>query len=108
MRFDTILMSTLLGAVAKGLRRRGIDVLTVPEARTTGDEDPDQLALANKLGRIFFTHDSDHLGLAAAGQTHSGIVFASRQMPAGDNIRALILVHQLLTAEELVGKIEFI
>jgi predicted nuclease of predicted toxin-antitoxin system len=95
-------------SVAKGLRRRGIDVLTVPEARTRGDEDPDQLALANKLGRVFFTHDSDHLILAAAGQTHSGIVFASRQMPAGDSIRALILVHQVLTAEELVGKIEFI
>jgi hypothetical protein len=32
-------------AVATGLRRRGIDVLTVREARTRGDEDPDQLRL---------------------------------------------------------------
>jgi predicted nuclease of predicted toxin-antitoxin system len=95
-------------AVAKGLRRRGIDVLTVPETRTMGGEDPDQLALANRLGRVFFTHDADHLNLAAAGQAHSGIVFASRQMPVGDSIRALILIHQVLTAEDLIGKIEFI
>ena len=55
-------------SVAKGLRRRGIDVLTVPEARTLGDDDPEQLALANSFARVFFTHDSDHLALAAAGQ----------------------------------------
>jgi predicted nuclease of predicted toxin-antitoxin system len=95
-------------SIANGLRRRGVDVLTVPQTRTMGDDDPDQLALAHKLGRVFFTHDSDHLNLAAAGQLHSGIVFASRQMAAGQCIRTLILVHQVLTAEDLVGKIEFI
>jgi predicted nuclease of predicted toxin-antitoxin system len=95
-------------SVALGLRRRGIDVLTVPEARTMGNDDPAQLGLASRLGRVFFTHDSDHLQLAASGQSHNGIVFASRQMAAGDCIRALILVHQVLTAEDLVGQIEFI
>lgn len=95
-------------AVAKGLRRRGVDVLTVPEARTRGDEDADQLALADRLGRVFFTHDADYLVLANAGQSHSGIVFAPREMSYGACIRSLELIHQMVTAEEMVGNIEFI
>jgi predicted nuclease of predicted toxin-antitoxin system len=70
-------------AIGQGLRRRGIDVLTVPEARTRGDDDPNQLALAHRLNRVLFTHDADHFSLAAAGQPHSGIVFAPQMTAAG-------------------------
>ncbi|MBI3924132.1 MAG: DUF5615 family PIN-like protein [Armatimonadetes bacterium] len=62
--------------IAKGLRRRGIDVLTTQEARKLGKPDPDQLALAHGEGRVLFTMDADFLRLHAAGRDHSGIAFA--------------------------------
>jgi predicted nuclease of predicted toxin-antitoxin system len=95
-------------AVAKGLRRRGVDVLTVPDALTLGVSDADQLALARSHGRVFVTHDADYLRLAVGNQFHSGVVFATRQMPVGDLIRAVVLIHQILTAEDMVGRVQFI
>ena len=45
-------------AVVKGLRLRGIDVLTTKEANRLGATDDEHLAFANKEGRIIFTQRS--------------------------------------------------
>ena len=45
-------------AVVKGLRLRGIDVLTAKEANMLGATDEEHLAFANKEGRIIFTQRS--------------------------------------------------
>lgn len=42
-------------AVVKGLRLRGIDVLTTKESNMLGATDEEHLAFANKEGRIIFT-----------------------------------------------------
>lgn len=73
-----------------------------------GEGDPDQLALAFRMGRVFFTHDADFLRLLAEAPPHAGVVFSPRQRAAGDIIRALHLIHQVLTAEEMSGRLEFI
>ena len=41
-------------AVVMGIRRRGVDVLTVPEAGTLGASDAKQLRRARAEGRIFY------------------------------------------------------
>lgn len=60
-------------AVVKGLRLRGIDVLTTKEANRLGATDEEHLAFANKEGRIIFTQDGDFLRLNTKRFEHSGI-----------------------------------
>jgi predicted nuclease of predicted toxin-antitoxin system len=45
--------------VVEGLRRRGLDVLTVQEAGRSGDSDEKQLAFAAREGRVLVTFDDD-------------------------------------------------
>lgn len=48
-------------AVAEGLRRRSLDVLTVQAAKMVGASDEEQLAFAAKEGRVMVTFDDDYL-----------------------------------------------
>ena len=95
-------------AVVLGLRRRGVDVLTVPEAGTLGASDADQLQRAGEEGRVIVTQDDDFLRLAAAGSRHSGIVFASQENTIGEIIRGLMMIHQVLEADEMMGHVEYL
>jgi hypothetical protein len=42
-------------AIAEGLRRRGVDVITTPEAELLSASDEEQLAYALPRGRLVFT-----------------------------------------------------
>jgi hypothetical protein len=95
-------------AVIRGLRQRGIDVLSVPEANLLGASDEEHLAFARADGRVFFTHDDDFLRLAAAGVAHAGIVYAPRQTATGETIRGLMLIYQVLEAGDMRGKVEYL
>lgn len=52
-------------AVADGLRRRGIDVLTTKEAKLLGATDETLIRFALNEGRVIFTQDDDFLRLHA-------------------------------------------
>ena len=95
-------------AVARGLRQRGVDVLTAAEAGLLGASDEKHLALARTQRRLMFTQDADFLRLHAAGMEHAGIVYAAQGTRVGDIIRGLMLIHDLLEAEEMVGHVEFL
>lgn len=95
-------------AVIHGLRQRGVDVLSVPEAEMMGATDEAHLAFAFSRGRVLFTQDTDFLRLASLSIAHSGIVYAPQYTSIGDVIRGLILIHQVLEAEEMTGKIEYL
>lgn len=95
-------------AVVRGLRERGVDVLTVSEADKLGTKDVVHLAFAREERRVVVTHDGDFLRLAAAGYPHAGIVYAPRQIAVGQAIRGLVLIHRVLTAEEMAGHVEFL
>jgi predicted nuclease of predicted toxin-antitoxin system len=96
-------------AVAEGLRRRGIDVMTAGEGRLLGASDLAHLEHCRAAGRILFTQDSDFLILASSGIPHRGIVFSAngtrsiRQM-----IETLILIDACLYAEDMNNHIEYI
>ena len=95
-------------AVVKGLRERGVDVLTVTEAGLLGAADDAHLARALRDGRVVLTHDVDFLRLHAAGVRHGGIVYAPSELPIGDVIRGLMLIVQVLDAEDMIGHVEFL
>ncbi len=95
-------------AVVLGLRQRGIDVLTVPEASKLGATDEEQLAFARKEGRVFFTRDDDFLRLHTSGLPHAGIVYTSRRVSIGDMIRGLALIHEILDTDDMQGHVEYL
>lgn len=95
-------------AAIQGLRERGIDVLSVPEANMLGASDEEHLAFALAEGRVIFTQDADFLRLAAAGHEHAGIAYARQGTSVGDIIQGLMLIVQVLDAEEMKGKIEYL
>lgn len=62
-------------AITKGLRRRGVDVLTVQADGRRGATDPMLLDRASSLGRVIITRDRDFL-IEAAQRQAAGIPFA--------------------------------
>ena len=95
-------------AITRGLRLRGIDVLTAQEAQTLGATDEEHLSLAASSGKVLFTHDNDFLKLHAKGVTHAGIAFAHQRTSIGRIVRALTLIHEILTVEEMANRVEFL
>ena len=47
--------------ITRGLRDRGVDVLTVQDDGREGSADPQVLDRATELGRVVFTRDQDFL-----------------------------------------------
>ena len=95
--------------VAAGLRRRNIDVTMTTDAGLIGATDLAHLEFAASSGRVLVTHDDDFLRLHAKGEAHFGIAYCQQQsMSAGDILRRLILIHDLLSPEEMAGRVEFL
>ena len=63
-------------AVVAALRTNGVDVLTVPEAGTI------------------------------AGAHHAGIAYASQNRTIGELVRGLMLIHQVLSTDEMEDHVE--
>lgn len=95
-------------AVIRGLRQRGVDVLSVVEANMLGAKDHEHLQLALAERRVIFTQDYDFLQLSALGHAHSGIVYAAQHTPVKDIIKGLMLIYQVLEAEEMNNHCEFL
>lgn len=95
-------------AVAEGLRRRGVNVLTVQSAGQSGLSDPEQLSFAHQEQRVLVTMDSDLLVIASRGFVHSGIAYANSRSSIGELIRAIVLLHDVLTPADMMNHVEFL
>lgn len=96
-------------AVAEGLRRRQIDVLTAQEVDRCGHSDQEQLAFAMAEGRVLVTFDDDFLALDAQGAQHAGIAYAKQgTRNIGELIRMLSLIHDVLSPEDMSSHVEFL
>ena len=66
--------------ITRGVRRRGVDVLTAQEDGTARASDPDLLRRARELGRLMFSQDEDLIVEAVrcqrAGEPFATLVFA--------------------------------
>jgi hypothetical protein len=96
-------------AVAEGLRRRGIDVTTTPEAGLMSATDEQQAAYCLGEGRVLFTQDRDFLRLHAAGILHAGIAYCEKDTKSiGEMIQGLVLIWAVLEPEEMANRVEFL
>jgi predicted nuclease of predicted toxin-antitoxin system len=98
----------ILAAVAKGLRQRGVEVMTLVEANMLGASDEEHLAFARSEHRVLVTHDDDFLRLAAKGTSHAGIVYIPRRRAVGAIIRGLIVLARTFTGKAMRDHVEFL
>jgi predicted nuclease of predicted toxin-antitoxin system len=96
-------------SIAAGLRRRGVDVTTATGEELTGASDAGQLSFAAQSGRVLVTQDADFLRLHQTGVGHTGIVYCRQgSLSVGEMLRRLVLVHDLMTAEEMRTRVEYL
>jgi predicted nuclease of predicted toxin-antitoxin system len=99
--------------VAQGLLRLGVDAVSVYDSGTAGMSDQAQLAYATSLGAVVFTHDADVIDIAkeinGRGEDHCGVIFLEmHRLRLGECIRRLALYAEVVRAEEMVNRIEFL
>ena len=100
--------------VIAGLRRLGIDLITVADAGELGYSDERHLNRAVKEGRVFYTLNSQHFSklhrdLLAGGSHHPGILTIPRQRYSiGDKIRRIAEFIDLTSAEDMVDRMEYL
>jgi predicted nuclease of predicted toxin-antitoxin system len=96
-------------AVALGLRRYGVDVITSQEAGLLGQPDEVQLRFVQDSGRVIFTQDQDFLVIASQRRDHAGIAFCRKgKKTVGEMIEALVLIYEVLTPADMLGQVEFL
>jgi predicted nuclease of predicted toxin-antitoxin system len=89
-------------AIGDGLRRRGIDVTTTPEAGLLTASDEEQTAHGLAEGRVVFTQDRDFLRINALGIPHPGIVYCRQgKRSIGGIIQGLTEVWELMEPEQM-------
>jgi hypothetical protein len=95
-------------AVADALRGFGIDVETSHEAGLLGASDQAHLIHAHASRRVIATADRDYPRLHRAGHQHGGIVyFPAPRRSIGEFVESLRLVFESFSAEEMVGRLEY-
>jgi hypothetical protein len=57
---------------------------------------------------VTFTQDRDFLRIAASGIPHAGVGYAPQGAPVGAIIGSLLLIYNVLSAEELTDSVEYI
>jgi predicted nuclease of predicted toxin-antitoxin system len=96
-------------AVAEALQRRGIDAQTANEAGLRTAPDEAYVARAIAEGRVMVTHDADFLRIHYSQQPHAGIAYCGQgKRTMGEIIAALVLICEVLEAEEMRGRLEFL
>ncbi len=95
-------------AIAKGLRQRGVDVLTCAEAGRLTASDLEHLHFSKANGFVIVTADNDFLAHHSNGVQHSGIAFLPKPMPVGVVINALLLIYEVFEPAEMDGHVEFL
>jgi len=99
--------------IIRGLRLRGIDVITAIEADMIGKSDSEQLSHASLNGRVLLSSDQDFLGLhprwIREGKQHAGIIYYSQyRVTVGTCIWGVKLIVDVLSPEEMQNHLEFI
>jgi hypothetical protein len=101
------------GSIVRGLRERGVDILTVQEDGLDSQPDPLVLGRATALGRILFSQDDDLLVEAARRQrdgiSFSGVIFAhQKHVTVGVCIEHLSTIAGASEPEEYMNRVEYL
>jgi len=100
-------------AIAAGLRRRGIDVITCLDDGTTTLDDDLLLDRTTSLGRVLFTQDEDLLAIAQrrqqTGRDFSGVAYAHQlKITIGQAINDLELLANVYEPDDMRNRVEYL
>lgn len=96
-------------AIARGLRNRGVEVLTVGDADLLSATDELIVEYAFTEGYVIFTQDEDFLRIHSQNVEHAGIVYSKQgRRTFGELVQFLKLIADCITEEEMVGAIEYV
>lgn len=96
-------------AIANALRLRGIDVSTAQDTGRCGLGDPEQLQFAMGQQRVVVTFDPDYLALDLSGVQHAGIAWCpAAKYSVRQLIHALLLVHAVLSPDDMRNYVEYL
>jgi predicted nuclease of predicted toxin-antitoxin system len=80
--------------IVAGLRRHGMDIVSVRERGQFGTDDEVLLNMATAEGRLVLTSDTDFLRIhsrwMSTGRSHAGIVFWAQNLTIGYVIRRVL------------------
>lgn len=101
------------GAVASGLRQRGVDLLTAYEGGAHELEDPELLQRSVLLDRVLYTNDDDLLTVAEmwreARRSFPGLIYVHQtRLSIGEQVRELELIAKAGEAADLADRILFL
>jgi predicted nuclease of predicted toxin-antitoxin system len=100
-------------AVTKGLRLRGVDVITAQEDGAARLEDSELLDRAAKLDRVLFTQDDDLLveatGRQRRGESFAGVIYAHQlNITIGECVESLELIALASEPEEWMNRLTYL
>jgi predicted nuclease of predicted toxin-antitoxin system len=101
------------GPITRGLRRRGVDVLTAQEDDSRRAPDPELLLSARELQRMIFSQDEDMLVEATDHQTRgeafATVIFARQlDLSIGRCIADRETLSKAAVPEDAVGQVIFL
>jgi hypothetical protein len=102
------------GDLVRGLRSRGIDVLTAAAAGMIRCKDAEHLSLATAQGRALYSFNVGdfheiHTEWTSIGRDHAGIILAQqKRYSTGEQIRRLLRLIGSLTHEAMKNREEFL
>jgi hypothetical protein len=102
------------GDLVRGLRSRGIDVVTAADVQMINRADEEHLARATKEGRALYSFNVGdfheiHTNWIATGRSHAGLILAQQQRYSlGEQIRRLLRLIGSVTAETMRNREEFL
>ncbi|GAN33361.1 MAG: hypothetical protein DYG83_11715 [Candidatus Brocadia sp. AMX2] len=95
-------------AVAEGLKRRGVKVVSARDSGNLGLSDKEQLDYAARNNFVIVTHDDDFLAMAMKFE-HTGIAYVHQQKySVGGLIRGLKLLWDIAEQKDMVNHVEFL
>jgi hypothetical protein len=101
------------GAITRGIRRRGCDVLTTQDDGQGGVDDPPLLDRAGELGRVMFSRDDDMLKEATRrqrlGESFIGVIYAHQlRVSIGQCVTDLTTLAQHGEPDEFVDRVRYL
>ena len=113
MAFPLMMDHHVHSAVTRGVRLRGVDVLTALEDGSDTRPDDDLLRRSTELGRVLFSQDSDLIREARAfmerGERFAGVIYAHQlQVTIGICVRDLSDLAAHLESDDMTNQLLFL
>jgi hypothetical protein len=101
-------------SLIKGLRARGIDVISVLDEQRIGFDDASQLKYSTQLNRVLCTSNIRdfyqlHVEYIEQDRKHAGIIFVpQKRFSVGEQIKRLLVLIATKSPDQMQSNVEFL